>query len=279
MSSTTNSLRGLDVIADRIRQHRQVSKAHIVLVEGPDDELVLQDHLEGVDIFPSDGKRNVMRAIDQLVGWGFRDVTGVVDRDFDGFDARLDDVVFPYEGRDLESMLVGIGVLAKLLAHAGSRAKIEAAGGPDQLVARLISVAAPVAAIRAASHERGWGLAFDDVDLQGKVDLRTLELNLHAYCAALQSKSDTDASIVMLEEAGTAGSTDELGPRGKDTLAVAGVALRRVAGSLAAAAATEAILVPQLHSSAGLALSSSAWLEQLLARLHGTSGADSEGQS
>ena len=59
---SAESLRSFDNVADRIKQHRQASQAPILLVEGSDDFLVLREHVPAADIFPADGKKNVIAA-------------------------------------------------------------------------------------------------------------------------------------------------------------------------------------------------------------------------
>ena len=88
MSGRPSSLREYDNPADRIRQHRQASTSPLLIVEGPDDLLVLRPHLDPlVEIFPVDGKRNAAIVGTQLVEWAIGRFIVVVDHDFDGDDA------------------------------------------------------------------------------------------------------------------------------------------------------------------------------------------------
>jgi hypothetical protein len=274
MSERTPTLRELDRVEDRIRQHRQVEKsAPIILVEGTGDKNVLEPLLPDVQLFSTDGRTNALHAATKLQEWGVRNYVAVVDRDFDGdseFEA-LGNIVYPYLGRDLEGMLITLGALHLILRHQSSASKVEAAGGLNKVVTQILDATKPVTALRRASRLNNWGLTFDAVKLHTKVDSSSLEINVHGYCAAVLSQSTTDANLGMLKEAATIdpnGDDDDVAsPRGRDALVVAGVALRRLLANLPAAACEEAILTAQLHSSSGLLLSQSDWLGGLRARM------------
>ncbi len=268
----SGSLRELDRLEDRIRAHRQVrSNVPIVVVEGPSDELVLSPHLGSeVDIFPADGKSNLVTC-----GRSLRDmrVSGfllIFDNDFDDPDDILDlaDFQNPYDGRDLEAMLISLGVLETVVKHQGSEEKIEHLGGYEQLLEMLSEELLPLTSLRIASARECWALAFDRVDVVSKIDLLSLELNLKNYCAAVYQASDTDASISDIETAASGGNSRGIDHhRGKDMVAMAGIALRRKVGSLPKAATSVELLTNQLHSSAGFALAKSRWMSLLLGRL------------
>ncbi|WP_454299553.1 hypothetical protein [Salana multivorans] len=244
-----------------------------MLVEGPADLLVLKQHLVGAEIFPSAGKSNVLRALHLLSDWGDPAVIGVVDADFDDPAdlAALDGRIWPYDERDLEAMLIGLGVLSLVLEHQGSSEKLTKYGGVEKLVRRLVEIVEPVTALRSVNSRERWGLAFDRVSIADKIDRRTLELKIDGYCAALIRASSAAPDNTAVSAACRADLPDNLGPRGRDVLEAAGVALRRIAGTLPAAASTESVLAGQLHSSAGLALASSRWLKDLKQRIEGMS--------
>lgn len=248
-----------------MRQHRQVFSGPIVLIEGPADKRVLEPHLAEAALFPADGRNNVLRAAEQLHEWGLSLYVGIIDADFGPEDQSSNHgSVICYEKRDLEAMLIELGVLGSLLDHLGSTVKIAAAGGSDVVVSKFIDVAAAISALRSANAREGWGLNFDEVDLASKIDPSTLELKAIGYCMALRAASH--ASVTVNELKGVVLDPefeDELGPRGKDVLAIAGVALRRSLGSLPAQAADHEMLTRDLHLGAGFALSRSGWLQSL----------------
>ncbi|TCC35077.1 hypothetical protein [Kribbella sindirgiensis] len=220
-------------------------------------------------IFPANGRVNAVSAARSLLGWGIERFVCVTDRDFEDPEGRgeIAQVLYPYDRRDLESMLVALGVLALVLDHQGSRDKIAAEGGSGMLVQRIEKVVEPITRLRAWNAEDGLALAFDEVDLASKVDQRLLALAVQSYCAALVGVSATSATIP--EAVNVAESSDEQvpDPSGKDVITVAGVALRKVAGTLSKAAAAEPQLSAQVRSSAGLALSRSDWMRGLISRL------------
>lgn len=262
------SLRNFDRLADRIRQHRQASDQAVLIVEGPSDQLILRDHVAAAMIFPADGKTNAVDCARTLARWETTRFVCITDRDFDDpADLRdLGDSHFPYMSRDLESMLVGMGVLASVIEYLGSRDKLDRLGGSQALVQRLEEMVLPVAYLRYRNSRENWGLSFDDVDLASKIDRRSLTLKTENYCAALIQTSATSATIPMLTSAVLEASIDDAGARGKDIVTAAVVALRHVAGSLHHAVG-DGVLLAQLHSSSGLALASSAWLEALKNKL------------
>lgn len=262
------SLRNFDRLADRIRQHRQASDQAVLIVEGPSDELILRDHVEAAMIFPADGKVNAIDCARTLKSWDTTRFICITDRDFDdpATLSDLGDSHFPYTSRDLEAMLVGMGVLASVIEYLGSRDKLDRLGGSHALVQRLEKTVLPVAYLRYRSSRENWGLSFDDVDLASKIDRRSLALKIENYCAALVQASATNATIPMLTAAVVDANIDDTGARGKDIVTAAVVALRHVAGSLHHAVG-DAVLLAQLHSSSGLALANSVWLKNLKNRL------------
>jgi len=262
-----SSLRDLDRPADRIRQHRQVSDCPVVVVEGPHDCLVLGPHLTGIDIFPADGKPNAIETARTLLSWQVENFVCVTDRDFDDpkDTADLGSVYYPYGGRDLEAMLIDLGVLGLVLEHQGSETKIATCGGVDALVQEIKCCVRPVTALRAHNARFGWGLCFDGVSLASKVE-KDLTLKVVGYCSALVHVSNAKVSVAEVREVAEKWDGADQ-HRGKDVVAVAGVAQRKRAGTLSLAATDETVLTGQLHSSCGLALARSAWLKGLLDHL------------
>src|SRR5690606_2239300 len=117
----------------------------------------------------------------------------------------------PYDGRDLEAMLVDLGVLAEVLDSFGSAQKIDALGGVEALVEMCRTAAFPVARLRLASRREGWSVRFDAVDLTRKIDRSTLRLDIRGYCMALVSSSEVDfGSNVLID---IAEGTDAVPPR------------------------------------------------------------------
>lgn len=260
------SMRELDRLSDRIRQHRQADPSPVLIVEGKDDELVLADHLEGVRIFRSDGRPNAVSATQDLVKWEIEKFACVVDADFeDPREHETRDHLILYERRDLEGMLISLGVLTKVLAHLGSERKLVRAGGAAAAVSMILQIVEPVTALREVNARDHLGIAFDQVDLAKKIDKNSVQLNLSSYCAALAAT--TSATKQQIQNASTVRATSTLGPRGKDVLVAVGVALRKRLGSHTLAATAEEVLVANLHSSSAYALAKCEWMDNLHRRL------------
>ncbi|TDD58016.1 hypothetical protein E1263_20890 [Kribbella antibiotica] len=250
-----------------------------MIVEGSDDLLVLRDHISvDVSIFPANGRKNAITTAKTLLHWGFTDFVCVTDHDFDQPVAVADiaEVHYPYDRRDLESMLVTLGVLAAVLDHQGSQTKIATLGGSGALVQRIEEQVEPVTRLRAHNAQQNLGLAFDEVDLANKVDRTFLSLAVESYCAALVNASEAPISAKDALRITDAPYENLLGHAGKDTIAVAGVSLRKLAGTLEKAATAEPQLSAQVRSSAGLALAQSDWLRGLLHRLNSLGGSSNQ---
>lgn len=277
MTTMNNTLQEMDRVQDRVRLHRQVSNLPVVIVEGPGDALTLKDHLKGIsDIFPAAGKSRVLAALEALQSWKFDAFLGIVDADFDdpSTSSHLDEVLVYYDFRDLEGMLINLGVLETVLEHHGSKNKLDSQGGSKELVDRLKAIVTPVSAIRKANATYSWGIPFSDVSIESHIQLKTLSFELEKYCLAAcrstNERAEPEAHRIEMEmilDASREDLHDARGPRGKDVLAVAGVALRRIAGSLGKNEVSEDRMVSLLHGSAGLALDKSSWLKVLRERV------------
>lgn len=261
------SLREFDRPIDRIILHKQASKRCVLLVEGPSDQRVLSNVIEDASWFPLASKSNVLEALDELVRRNVDGVLGIVDRDFDFQSKDCSSISrsrrLYYERRDLESMLVGMGTLSGIMANCGSAAKIDTLGGADRLVSKLIEAVMPIANLRSKNELNRWGLNFDKVAIDRFIDKRSLHFKVTSYCASLYRTSDESPSVGELEIIAQGPALDEYGPRGKDIIAAAGVALRSVAGSLEKSATSESLLTSILHAASGLNLSASQWVREL----------------
>lgn len=264
---TELALRQYDAPADRIRLHLQSSRARVLIVEGVTDAEVLGDILAGRSVFPVGSRGIVLQTAAELMTLGTMAFIAVIDLDFtpppSGVD--WDFVLHPYEERDLESMLIRLGALHRLLRYKGSSSKIALYGGIDALVGQLLEVVRPITRLRFENARRSLGLCFDAVRLEDKIDAKTLELRLDSYCAALAAASEVPAAplkAIAAEEV-----TDVGAPRGKDVIAAASVALRRVGGSLPKAACEPEILGADLLAASSLLLRDSQWFSTLRKRL------------
>lgn len=233
--SASPSLRELDSIPDRIRQHRQADKRGTLVVEGRSDELLLRRI--GVEwvLFIAGTRASVVDAVTGAASIGVARVAGLVDADFDDLRTSIDasDQVFTYEEADLEAVLVAGQWFEWLVAEHGSDRKLRSNGGAGHLRELCIDIARQVGRLRSANAAAGWGLHFDGSPLHSKVKPTTLAFNLVGYCTSLAATSGrkvTSQELVSLTERDDANMrTDDF--RGRDALHVTYVALRRVFGS------------------------------------------------
>ena len=278
-SRVTYSIRDYDRPADRIRQHRQADKRPVVVVEGSSDaRLIREGFKRRLQPFPVGTRSVALETIRQLVDWKFASVVCIVDRDFDRVVAthEADGLpLHPYENADIEAMLSLTDALRLMLIEVGSEQKLTSFGGMPAVLKLLHSVVMPVTRLRAANAEMGWGLAFDEVDLADKVDMRTLSLKVESYCAALASKSPNAPRKEILVSWANGTRQPSFIPtcprgsspyfRGRDFLAIVGVALRSKIGSCERAATRSDHLARVLRAVSGPMLSSSKWGDDLLA--------------
>ncbi|GAB3302233.1 hypothetical protein GCM10027427_28610 [Pseudoclavibacter terrae] len=232
-----------------------------MLVEGPDDVLVMRPHIAPEIVFAAGTRSNVIRAVSALQEWGMPGVRAIIDADYDPRPAN--EAIFSYDARDLEGMLVRMGVLDLIIDHLGSAEKIKKLNGASTLVAKLIQLGEEVGALRASNRENGWGLPFRNVDPASKTDIRTLVFDRDRYIRALIQASETEVTFGEINDALSTLAKDELGPNGKDVLSFAAVALRNAAGTLHKEACSSAVLGAQLRSSCALELERSEWMTMI----------------
>jgi hypothetical protein len=145
----------------------------ILLVEGPDEDTILFDHLaQGVVRIIAGGKKAVLGAAQIALDTGMTNVLGLVDHDLDvlrGRDRYPSNVVSS-DGYDLMSDVVAVlgdDVLRRVLnAHAAMSVRdIEATRG--RKVAEVVfEVTTPLAALRLASLESGYPLVLRRYDFR-----------------------------------------------------------------------------------------------------------------
>ncbi|MFG1890560.1 hypothetical protein ACGFIR_22205 [Micromonospora sp. NPDC049051] len=213
---------------------------------------------------------------EQLVAWGMPEAACVVDRDFDHeIKQRESDgfPVFAYENADLEAMASRTDAFELMLSELGSEQKVKDKGGPAAIAKIIYAAVIPVARLRCANAANGWGLAFDKVELADKVSLKTLELNIRGYCAALSAESIDPppvSDLVAVADGSTPLAQEVSCPRrsypyyrGRDFLSVTGVALRRQVGSCQKAATDAEHLAGIIRAIACKGVKTSPWGKDL----------------
>jgi hypothetical protein len=235
------SIRDYDSIADRIRLHRQADRRGILVIEGESDERFIERLAPGRWAFFRAGTRNVViSTVEEVTSLEVERVAGLIDQDFDGIVSKLGGrglPIFSYDNADVESYLFMTPASTYLIEELASAGKLGTYGGPDAVRRVAISVAHEIAALRISNATNGWGLPFDNVDLAKKVDRNTLSLKRTSYCQALTENlreavhhtylcdiiEDHLDSIARLQKPPYF--------RGKDALAVVGVALKSKIGN------------------------------------------------
>jgi len=237
-----SSLQEFDRVADRIRLHQQGDPRPILLVEGGADTRFVTRLFgrRSISVFEGGTRSAVIDASREIHSWGLTGIACIVDRDLDDVVAIHEKSVaclVPYDDADLEGMLWNTESLESLLEELASNAKLVEFGGPDALRSQADSVLAPLTRLRAANAQNGWGLNFTELRLDRKINRTTLSLNVRSLCDALH-RDDVDVCLADLVAVAENPSWSKHCPntgrklvRGKDALAVASVALRRLIGS------------------------------------------------
>lgn len=240
---SSSSLRDFDCIADRIKLARQLDQRSVLVVEGKSDRRVALRVLPAPspEFYIAGTRQVVLDAATDVVRLQIERVACVVDRDFDDVVSAREGQGEPlavYDNADLEAMLWYSSTLEEMIDEIGSHEKLVKFGGLAALRARVAEVLRPLTRLRRANAINAWGIDFDGLDLASKVDLRTLSIQSQALCDALWSdelgvpKRDLYAAADGAEEPRCCPHSGTELLRGRDALAVAGVALRRLVGSL-----------------------------------------------
>ncbi|MFF8472458.1 hypothetical protein [Streptomyces sp. NPDC015414] len=221
-----------------------------------------------------------LEAAAKLEEWNQKNLACVVDRDFDE-DVEASEQhlrsVHPYENADMEAMLAVSRAGVDLLTEIGSCEKIDKLGGVQKVALQLMMILEPVTRLRRANAENRWGIAFDAVDLSGKIDKKTMTLKLRPYCTALRESSlespNVPALATLIDHAeGVRPLTREpVCPRGskpyfrgRDFLLVLGVALCGYCGTKRAQSVTQENLESALRLAGAQEIRMSQWGRDLL---------------
>ncbi|MEA2275314.1 MAG: hypothetical protein QOC78_274 [Solirubrobacteraceae bacterium] len=280
MSQAESSLRAYDRIADRIKLHRQADDRATVVVEGPSDERFVDALLEQRAVIFVAGTRSAVIDVTEEASrrLSVTRLVGVVDRDFDDIVAGAEAAGLPmvaYDGADLEDMLLHSPAGNRLIEEMASSSKLKAYGGASKLLADARERVIAISRLRSENAREGWGLAFDSVDLRGKVDKDTLEMSVLAICAALKVTTECAIEHAQLETAARSEEAERRCPhtgtllaRGRDVLVVIGISLRRLVGSRTKDQTDPHLLAAVLRTAADLAwFRQTPWFARLAAQL------------
>lgn len=266
-------------MADRVRQHRQQHPdALAIIVEGSPDKRVIERvvPMTRVGIFPVGPRPRVLQVADDLLHAGDPSWLCVVDRDFDReVEAKLEAglAVVTYDNADLEAMIWGSPVLEEFLAEVGSERKLDEMGGVGQLRALIVEALLPLARLRAANADRGWGLDFDSLEIRKKADKRSLRLPLQSICDALAADAGAATRAEIYEAAETfpirtCPSTGAPLIHGKEAVEMTGVALRSLVGNMSHQSADPSELQKNLRLAARTVhLQNTTWFQAVQASM------------
>ncbi|GAB2829009.1 DUF4435 domain-containing protein [Lentzea nigeriaca] len=241
---TESSLRKYDLLADRIRFHRQSTMDPIVVVEGVTDARMCSRLLGRLNVVPfiAGTRSNVLEAAVKLAEYGTLKVACLVDRDFDDVIEAHSSVttVVTYDNADLESMLIQTKAFDAVVDEFGSDEKVESYGGSSNVRTTIVELSYPLARIRRQNANESWGLRFDALDLPGRVQDKkgsAVSLPIAPLCDALLSCSP-DSSASRIDVLTAAAAEDSVCPytgkpryRGRDALTILAVMLRSRLGS------------------------------------------------
>lgn len=270
----TDYLSRTDDICGRIRQQFEIGPTSVLLVEGVDDQRVLESHFDGVQFFPCSGRENAIDVLRNVEPAGENQILAVVDHDFVDPEVPVSkrDRVFYYEGRDLEGMLIEFGVLANMLKFVGSEEKIRRLGGAEKFINRLKEEVSPLGRIRYANHINNWGINFGANSIADRLKQASPVIDWEKHCRRLvDNSSGCTASKKDLVDSLNSPLPDDFGPSGKDVLRLLSIYITKKAGSRTSQAGSFDVLLAHLHSSAAHWISKSDWKAEIQGALMGSS--------
>jgi hypothetical protein len=234
------SLRNIDHVRDlldRLRLDHDARSRGAVIVEGVSDATMLAFSLdEDLSFFPLAGRVNVLRAADNLATSYLSGVVCVADTDFDQIAVQRTHqwfLVFS-DDADVEAMLYWSPALERVLEQWASKKKYAEFGGCSAVRAAVELAVQPIAVLRAWNATSEAGLKFDSLDVSELVEKMDLSTNLVSLVGRLGKSPKTAAEVqeALDLEPPVCPHTGRLLARGRDRLAVVGVALRHAIGTL-----------------------------------------------
>lgn len=238
------SLREYDSLADRIRHSRQGDGRDVLIVEGPSDaRLIERVAAARYSIFPAGGRTPSVAELRRTRELGVQRVVAIVDRDFDSVveEAKSEGLpICSVEAADLEAQLIVDHLFTDVLRELGAAARTTDAV-LDEVNRQAAFGAGVVGILRLHGQTHELSLAFDEIDLRGKIDKDDLSLKMLSFAQSAVRGSDLQvdtaleimqAGSVELAETLTEAGVGAIRFRGRDAIAFGAVALMRKLGRL-----------------------------------------------
>ena len=168
----------------------------IFIVEGVEDEELFLKFVSDSKaiILPVGGREMALEVADILSKEGREGYLTIVDADFWHMDGipRLSQNILITDCHDLEMMIVASDAFDAIMRALGSRAKIATFLGTRKcgdLRNWLIDKALWIGHLRHHSHDRELHLDFEDLDFEGFVDKKSLEITVSKLVEAVLAKT------------------------------------------------------------------------------------------
>lgn len=251
------------VVANRIRQKRQVhSDAVFLIVEGDDDKKLFQKFVDErcCRIQPAYGRPNVEEALAILEDDDFRGVLAIVDTDFDVMEGRApaSPNLLRTDTHDVETMMFASPALEHVLNEHGDAEQIEAfeASAATSVRKHLLAIAETFGYLRWHAHREQLSWRFESFPFERVLPRKTWELLGSQVLGELQGHS----GVGVLDSELVTQALDALRARvrdrerdiwqlcnGHDMVAVLSIGLQRVLGKCNAADVKPEVLEKDLR--------------------------------
>ncbi|MFZ4699692.1 MAG: DUF4435 domain-containing protein [Candidatus Methylumidiphilus sp.] len=228
------------IIANEIIMSRVLFEGSFLLVEGPDDYKFWQTRIcDGrCELIVTEGKSNLLGAIDNLNARNFIGALGIIDDDGDSLEnsRMLSANIIATDGHDLECLLLQSPALERgVLAELGNSMKIERFQQQSGLTVRdrLLENGLFFGRLRWLSKRMGWQLKFEALKPERFMDREAWLVNvenLNKVAATQLTRTNTEEISDLLE---TLPNADPwLVCQGHDLLEILRLGLQKVLGEM-----------------------------------------------
>lgn len=185
-----------EVIANRIRQKRQVhGRAVFLIVEGDDDAKLFSSFVDRqrCRIQPAYGRPSVEAALAILEDNGFWGVLAIVDTDFDLLEGRAParPSLLRTDMRDIECMMLASPALDRVLREHGDEDRIEhfETGAGVTVREHLLALAETFGYLRWLAHRQSLAFRFEGFPFHRVIARKTFQIDAGQVLGVLQEHS------------------------------------------------------------------------------------------